>query len=105
MKKLIPFFLILISCGNDDVVTIPKEEYKKLKGDTIKPDYTKPFELFNDGNHISHIVLGSDEHEYIEIVLKHSRDPRDTYNVLHSPECVKCKKVDTIIHTNSVTNQ
>ena len=88
MKKLIPFILILIGCGNNDEIVISKEEYKKLKGDTIKPEYPKPFELFNDGNHSSHIVIGSDGHEYIEIVLKYRAD---TYNVLHSPECIKCK--------------
>lgn len=100
MKKLIPFFLILISCGNDDVVTIPKEEYNRLKGDTIKPEYPKPFKLYGYKNTSTRIVLGSDGHEYIEINWN-----RHSYNVLHSPECVKCKRIDTIIHTNSVTNQ
>lgn len=99
MKKLIPFFIILIGCdSNHNEVTLTKEEYKKLKGDTIKPEYPKPFKLFNEWNHSSHIVLGSDGHEYIEIVLKHRID---TYNVLHSPECIKCMRIDT----NSVTNQ
>lgn len=102
MKKLIPFFLILIGCGNDDVVTIPKEEYNRLKGDTIKPEYPKSFKLYSENEGKSHIVLGSDGHEYIEIVLNYSTY---TYNVLHSPECIKCKRIDTIIHTNSVTNQ
>lgn len=87
MKKLIPFFLILIGCGsNDNEVTITKEEYEKLTGDTIKPEYPKPFKLFSEGNSGSRIVLGSDGHEYIEINWNYT-----SYNVLHSPECIKCK--------------
>lgn len=90
MKKLIPFFLILIGCGNNDVVTIPKEEYNRLKNDTIKPEYPKPFEVYTDTWHYGRIVLGSDGHEYIEVNWD-----RHSYNVLHSPECIKCKKNDT----------
>ena len=91
MKKLIPFFLILIGCGsNNKEVTITKEEYKKLKGDTIKPEYPKPFKLLGKRRGESQIVLGSDGHEYIELNWSNN-----TYNVLHSPECIKCKG-DTI---------
>lgn len=97
MKKLIPFFLILIGCGsNDNEVTITKEEYEKLTGDTIKPEYPKPFKLLSEGNSKSRIVLGSDGHEYIEFNWNSS-----SYNILHSPECIKCKRIDT----NSVINQ
>lgn len=96
MKKLIPFILILIGCGNNDQIVISKEEYKKLKGDTIKPEYPKPFKLLGKRRGESQIVLGSDGHEYIELNWS-----RNTYNVLHSPECIKCKRIDT----NSVTNQ
>ena len=92
MKKLIPFILILIGCGNNDQIVISKEEYKKLKGDTIKSEYPKPFLLIKGEGHKSQIILGSDGHEYIEIVLNYRMD---TYNVLHSPECIKCKG-DTI---------
>lgn len=96
MKKLIPFILILIGCGNNDQIVISKEEYKKLKGDTIKSEYPKPFRLIEGAEDNAEIVLGSDGHEYIEIDrYNHS------YNVLHSPECIKCKRIDT----NSVTNQ
>lgn len=96
MKKLIPFILILIGCGNNDQILISKEEYNKLKGYTIKLEYPKPFELIGGYGDNSQIVLGSDGHEYIEIDrYSHS------YNVLHSPECIKCKRIDT----NSVTNQ
>lgn len=98
MKKLIPFILILIGCGNNDQIVISKEEYKKLKGDTIKPEYPKPFKLLGKRRGESQIVLGSDGHEYIEIILNYRID---AYNVLHSPECIKCMRIDT----NSVTNQ
>ena len=94
MKKLIPFFLILIGCGsNDNEVTITKEEFKKLTGDTINPEYPKPFKLLSERNSESRIVLGSDGHEYIEFnweTVADFTDPR-SYNVLHSPECIKCK--------------
>lgn len=90
MKKLIPFILILIGCGNNDQIVISKEEYKKLKGDTIKPEYPKPFKLLGKRRGESQIVLGSDGHEYIELNWSNNR-----YNVLHSPECIKCKG-DTI---------
>ena len=96
MKKLIPFILILIGCGNNDQIVISKEEYKKLKGDTIKSEYPKPFKLLGKKRGESQIVLGSDGHEYIELNWSSS-----SYNVLHSPECIKCKRIDT----NSVTNQ
>ena len=97
MKKLIPFFLILIGCGsNDNEVTITKEEFKKLTGDTIKPEYPKPFKLIGGTENNAEVVLGSDRHEYIEFNWN-SR----SYNVLHSPECIKCKRIDT----NSVTNK
>ena len=86
MKKLIPFILILIGCGNNDQIVISKEEYKKLKGDTIKPEYPKPFKLLGERRGESQIVLGSDGHEYIEFNWASS-----SYNILHSPECIKCK--------------
>ena len=90
MKKLIPFILILIGCGNNDQIVISKEEYKKLKGDTIKPEYPKPFKLYGGYRSKSQIVLGSDGHEYIE-----SNWATSSHIVLHSPECIKCKGVDT----------
>ena len=87
MKKLIPFFFILIGCGsNDNEVTITKEEYKKLTDYTIKSEYPKPFRLIGGTENNAEVVLGSDGHEYIEI-----NQYRHSYNVLHSPECIKCK--------------
>ena len=86
----IAIILTLISCGNDDsVVTIPKQEYQKLIGDTIQPTYPKPFKLYDnvmaytdDG-----IVLGSDGHEYLVISYGLNWE-----NVEHYIDCVKCIK-------------
>ncbi len=92
MKKLIPFFLILIGCeSNNNEVTITKEEYKKLINYKTNPEYPKPFEVFSEGNFESRIVLGSDRHEYIELKWKETSISTKQYNILHSPECIKCK--------------
>jgi hypothetical protein len=84
------FVLTLISCGNDDsVVTIPKQEYQKLIGDTIQPTYPKPFKLYD--NVIAYtddgIVLGSDGHEYLVISYGLNWE-----HVEHYIDCVKCIK-------------
>lgn len=86
--SIILFVLALISCGGDDnSVTIPKQEYQKLIGDTIKPIYPKPFtlntygfEVWDDG-----IVLGSDGHEYLVTCYRCQKQ-----NVEHYIDCVKC---------------
>jgi hypothetical protein len=70
MKKVllaISLITILTSCEGGDKVVISKEEYKQLKGDTIKPKYPKPFKLYTNGlgNYEEGIVLGSDQHEYL----------------------------------------
>lgn len=70
MKKtllLIGAMLLLVSCKKPNTVEISKEEYKQLKGDTLKPKYPKPFELYTNGldNFAEGIVLGSDQHEYL----------------------------------------
>ena len=86
---IILFVLTLISCGGDDnSVTIPKQEYQKLIGDTIKPIYPKPFTLNADGLRSTGddgIVLGSDGHEYLVINYQNS-----SFNVEHYIDCVKC---------------
>lgn len=58
---------IIASCESSDSVVISKEEYKRLKGDTIKPKYPKPFEMitYDLGGFEIGIVLGSDKHEYL----------------------------------------
>ncbi len=84
----IAIILTLISCGNDDsVVTIPKQEYQKLIGDTIQPIYPKPFKLYDvDISAFRHgIVLGSDGHEYLV-----TNNGQHSKNVEHYIDCVKC---------------
>jgi hypothetical protein len=61
------FSLLVSSC--EDKVTISKDEYDKLKGDTLKSEYPKPFKLHTEGLDYgnSGIVLGSDKHEYLVV--------------------------------------
>ena len=79
--------ITLVSCGDENSVTIPKQEYHKLIGDTLKPIYPKPFKLFDEDIGIGDdgIVLGSDEHEY---VVTNNRS--NSKSVEHYIDCVKC---------------
>ena len=109
IKQLISFFSIilllgicldsLVSCNNDNSITISKDEYNKLIGDTLKPEYPKSFKIhygFNSGgssNSTFHIILGSDNHEYIE------NDLHNGYIFAHSPECKLCKaRYDSLMY-------
>ncbi len=78
---------IFASCKRSDTVVISKEEYNNLKGDTIKPKYPKPFELFPDGlsNYDEGVVLGSDHHEYLITAFKTS-----SRSVEHYVDCELC---------------
>lgn len=93
--------IVMASCGDSENVTISKEDYQKLIGDTLKPTYPKPFELFRDGlkYYGDGIVLGSDGHEYL-IIDNESREG----TIEHYIDCVKCiersKKQDTLIIKN-----
>lgn len=92
MKKLIFILLIgLFSC-NDDNVTISKEEYYKLKGDTSSLKYPKFFTV-NDQKY--EIYLGSDNHEYYGMYIAtsayHGYDRH-----FHYPDCEKCRRRDTL---------
>jgi hypothetical protein len=85
---LIGTMFMLVSCAkNSDTVEISKEEYKQLKGDTIKPKYPKPFKLCTEGlnNFEEGIVLGSDQHEYLVIDHNHS-----STIVEHYVDCELC---------------
>lgn len=75
------FIIFLIGCGSDKV-TISKEEYKKLKGDTIKPEYPKS--VIIDG-HTWEVTLGSDGHEYVD------NNAHQEYICMHWIECKKCR--------------
>jgi hypothetical protein len=70
-------------------VTISKDEYEKLKGDTS--EYPKPFKLYTEGlssfGNSDGIVLGSDKHEYLVTDYgSHS------CNVEHYIDCKLCKE-------------
>lgn len=85
--KILLLTLLLYSCN--DTVTISKEEYKQLKGDTVKPEYPKV--IFTEGGEEAYIYLGSDGHDYIR---------NYTYNqnsvLTHYPDCKKCEKKNNI---------
>jgi hypothetical protein len=90
VKIILVFFsaITLVSCGGDDnSVTIPKQEYERLIGDTIHPTYPKPFKLYDGDIGIGDdgIVLGSDEHEYLV-----TNNRLNSKNVEHYIDCVKC---------------
>ena len=88
MKKIaiILTALLLNSCGDNKVV-LTKEQYKKLTGDTVKPEYPKYFEV----NNIKYeIYLGSNNHEFYKVPTYYYDD-----NYFHYPDCKKCKK-DTL---------
>jgi len=86
MKQIIiTLSLFLFSC-NTDSVTISKDEYKQLTGDTIKFEYPKHVTI-DDMDW--EITLGSDGHEYYD------NDAGNAYNCFHSPDCKYCKK-DTL---------
>ncbi len=87
-KIIVVFFsaITLVSCrGYEDSVIIPKQEYERLIGDTIKPIYPKPFKLHTNGLKGEGIVLGSDEHEYLVINYRTNQ-----MNAEHYIDCVKC---------------
>lgn len=94
--SIILLSLLLASCGSDtNTVTIPVDEYKQLKGDTVKPEY--PREVYWIGlygrNQKSSIVK-IENHEYL-IGNYGNYDDRRTFYMVHYPDCKFCKK-DTL---------
>ena len=91
MKKLITILSVLFLFSCNESVTISKEEYDKLKGDTIKPEYPKLVRITEYERDIKYeISLGSDGHEYMSNCISCN------WKVLiHHPDCKKCKK-DTL---------
>ena len=84
----------LVACEKaTDQVTISKEEYQKLKGDTLQSEYPKPFKLHREGlsYYDDGIVLGSDKHEYLVINYAYN-----SCNVEHYIDCKLCKERSTI---------
>ncbi len=89
---LVGFSLLVSSCR--DNVTISKEEYQKLKGDTPKSEYPKPFKLYTEGlgyDNRNGIVLGSDNHEYLVW------DAGNACNVEHYIDCKLCIGRESLI--------
>lgn len=78
--------MFLISCS--DNVTISKEEYQQLKGDTVKPKYPK---IIYCDNEEFKIYLGSDNHQYIRVISYYTK-----YHLEHYPDCEKCKSKNNL---------
>lgn len=102
MRKILSVLILLftlVACektsdsGFGDEVTISKDEYDKLKGDTLKSEYPKPFKLYTEGlsDNSDGIVLGSDNHEYLVWNFGSHR-----CNVEHYIDCKLCKERSTI---------
>ena len=93
MKKLITILSVLFLFSCNDNITISKEEYNKLKGDAVKPEYPKPFK-FKEPSFKANwvrwaIIEGEDNHEYLV------NSGGKSFAFIHYPECKKCKK-DTL---------
>lgn len=89
---IFPILLFLVvSCETStEKVTISKEEYQKLKGDTLHSEYPKPFRLYTEGLSSYNgdgIVLGSDKHEYL--VWNYGLN---SCNVEHYIDCKLCEE-------------
>ena len=89
--KLMLLSLAIVLCFTscNDNVTIPKAEYEKLIGDTLKSEYPKPFKLHIEGlgwEKTSGIVLGSDDHEYLVWNIN-----SNSCNVEHYIDCKLCE--------------
>lgn len=96
MKNFIFSILValLVSSCNESV-TISKEEYNKLKGDTFKPEYPKTVNIINapkfaDTEFV--VYLGSDGHEYQKHKESHVLDQWS-----HYADCKKCNLRDSVI--------
>jgi len=93
MKKLITILSVLFLFSCNESVTISKKEYNKLKGDTVKPEYSKHLIIGNDDENRNKflIQLGSDGHEYAHNINTYFY----AYVCFHYIDCKKCKK-DTL---------
>lgn len=87
MKYFIYILVSLIFLSCNDTVTLSKEEYEQLKGNTVKPEYPKI--LVIDG-YKNNIYLGSDNHDYIKYGNSYGS------NFEHYPDCKNCKKRNNI---------
>jgi hypothetical protein len=99
MRKLalISISLLLLSCkDNSGTVTISKDRYKILTGDTLKPKYPKKITVDSDDSYAAKafdVFLGSDGHEYQSHGESHIVD-----QWVHYAGCELCKsRLDTIL--------
>lgn len=99
MKKLtlLSITFIMLSCGdNSETVTISKDRYKILTGDTVNPKYPKEITVRSDESSNSEgfsVFIGSDGHEYQEHQESHMQD-----QWTHYAGCELCKsRLDTIL--------
>jgi hypothetical protein len=87
--------ILLASCGSDtdtNTVTIPVDEYKQLKGDTVKPEYPREVYWIGPyGRNQKSYVFKIENHEYL-IGNYGNYDDRRTFYMVHYPDCKFCKK-------------
>lgn len=103
MNKLAIITLIIVntlfSCSNNtNNVTITKEEYSKLKGDTDRLSYPKTVYIINNPRVSAKsfdVYLGTDGHEY-QLHLESRVDDQ----WIHYPGCQKCLKRDSLWKQN-----
>ena len=83
--------IFLYSCSsNPNTIEITQEEYKQLKGDTVKPEYPKPFK-FKEPDFAANwkewaIIQGEDNHEYLV------NNGGQSFAFIHYPDCKLCKE-------------
>ena len=99
MKKLTLLsitFLVLSCVDNSETVTISKDKYKILTGDTLKSKYPKEITVNSDDSNNSSgftVFIGSDGHEYQNHMESHMKD-----QWTHYAGCGLCKsRLDTIL--------
>ena len=93
---LIGLIILVSSCGNTDNVTIPKDEYNKLKGvpAPIKPEYPKPLKIDDGFNNPICKIVESDSCEYISLWLG-----SDVGVFTHKGNCKFCQhRLEETIH-------
>jgi len=93
MKNIHILMLTLLFTSCNDNVTIPKEEYKKLIGDTLRSKYPRSFKLYTEGldQYADGIVMGSDNHEYL--VWSYNTT---ACNVEHYIDCKLCRGSESV---------
>lgn len=93
MKQTITIIisLFLFSCNND-TVTIPKEEYKQLKGDTIKSEYPREIIWYLDKEEQKSYIVKIENHE---MLIGNINRVGYSFYLTHYPDCKYCKK-DTL---------